>query len=343
MKLKPAQLAHYIKNNALPAVFFFVGDEPLQMMESGDLLRRFTQQQGYDEHTILTVETGFDWQSLSHVGQHLSLFSQRRFIELRLGDKVPPDAGLKAIKTYLAAPAEDTVLLISLTKWDSKFSSRKWFNHLEQNSITVIMRPLPVEQFPAWIKQRLNSVHIQCNTESIAIISERAEGHLLACAQEIEKLQLLYGEGKISSEQVMESVADSARFEVFAWIDTVLTGNIKRSTRLFYALRAEGYDPVLILWALQREIRTLTQIAQGLKQGVNADQLCKKYYVWSSRKSRVLKAVKRYSPHQWQQYLQHALIIDRMIKGIEKGNPWDALLQLSLHVAGIHLFGEQVE
>ena len=106
MKLKPAQLAHYIKNNALPAVFFFVGDEPLQMMESGDLLRRFTQQQGYDEHTILTVETGFDWQSLSHVGQHLSLFSQRRFIELRLGDKVPPDAGLKAIKTYRIATGE---------------------------------------------------------------------------------------------------------------------------------------------------------------------------------------------------------------------------------------------
>ncbi|OAD21795.1 DNA polymerase III delta subunit [Candidatus Thiomargarita nelsonii] len=87
-----------------------------------------------------------------------------------------------------------------------------------------------------------------------------AEGHLLACAQEIEKLHLLYGKAQIDTTQVLDAVVDSARFDVFNWVDTVLTGDVPRLVRQLQGLQAEGVEVILVAWALNKEIRNLSEI-----------------------------------------------------------------------------------
>ncbi len=339
MRLKSAQLGNYLKRQGLSAIYFLTGDEPLQMMECADSLRAFARRQGFTERVVLTVETGFDWSSLDQYANSLSLFATKRLIEIRLSNKSPGTDGTKALIAYTNNLPQDTVLLITADKLDASKQKTKWFKTLDEQSVVIQIWPLNISELPKWITQRMHQYGLQASSEAINMIAERSEGHLLACAQEIEKLRLLYGSGQIETAQVLEAVADSARFELFDWVDTVLAGNVQRCVRQLRGLQAEGVEPVLVAWALSREIRTLSQMTYALNTGKRQDQVFKTFRVWSTRKNVVSNAIKRYpKPRAWRNFLQKTLQIDRIIKGIGKGNPWDELQQLSLQVAGVKLF-----
>jgi len=340
MRLKSAQLGNYLKRQGLSAIYLLTGDEPLQMMECADNLRAFARRQGFTERVVLTVETGFDWGSLDQYANSLSLFATKRLIEIRLGNKSPGTDGTKALIAYTNNLPQDTVLLMTADKLDASKQKTKWFKALDEQSVVIQIWPLNISELPKWISQRMQQYGLQAASEAINLIAERSEGHLLACAQEIEKLRLLYGAGHIETAQVLEAVADSARFELFDWVDTVLAGNVQRCVRQLQGLQAEGVEPVLIAWALSKEIRTLSQMTYALNTGKRQEQVFKTFRVWSTRKNAISNAIKRYpKPRAWQKFLQRMLQIDRIIKGIGKGNPWDELQQLSLQVAGVKLFG----
>ncbi len=168
----------------------------------------------------------------------------------------------------------------------------------------------------------------------MTILAERAEGHLLAAAQEVEKLRLLYPEGQLNAEQVLESVADHARFEVFAWLDTVLSGNVPRLTRQLHSLRASGVEIFLIITLLERDVRMLCQVAHALQRGQAVPQVLKNYRVWGVRQKLVPQAVKRLRPAAWLNLLGQTARIDLIFKGMEAGDPWDAVLRVALQVSG---------
>ncbi|RKZ35782.1 MAG: DNA polymerase III subunit delta, partial [Gammaproteobacteria bacterium] len=339
MKLKPAQLNYYLKQQGLSAIYLLTGDDPLQMMECADTLRTFARTQGFTERVVLTVETGFDWSSLDQHANTLSLFATKRLLEIRLGNKSPGNEGTKALLAYTNHLPRDTVLLITVAKLDASKQKTKWFKILDQQGIVIQIWPLNLSELPGWISKRLNKHGLQASQEVINIIAERSEGHLLACAQEIEKLHLLYGAGQIDTAQVLDAVADSARFELFNWVDTVLAGNVQRSIRQLGGLQAEGVEPVLVAYALNREIRNLSQITYALKTGKRQEQVFKTYRVWATRKNAVSNAIKRHPQASvWRHFLQEMVQIDRIIKGMGSGNPWTELQRLSLKVAGVKLF-----
>ena len=81
MRIKADQLASNLNSKGLAAIYCISGDEPLQMLESADMIRQFALNNGVEERTVLNVEKGFDWHSLQQTGASLSLFSSRRLIE----------------------------------------------------------------------------------------------------------------------------------------------------------------------------------------------------------------------------------------------------------------------
>ncbi|EDN66846.1 DNA polymerase III, delta [Beggiatoa sp. PS] len=336
MKLKPPQLNHHLKQQGLAPIYLLTGDDPLQQMECADTLRNFARHQGFTERVVLAVETGFDWSSLEQYANSLSLFANKRLLEIRLGNKSPGNDGTKALIAYSNNPPADNVLLITADKLDASKQKTKWFTTLDNKGIVIQIWPLKISELPGWIAQRMKKYGLQAAPEAINLIAERSEGHLLACAQEIEKLRLIYGTGQINTAQVLEAVADSARFEVFDWVDTVLIGNIQRSVRQLQGLQAEGVEPILVAWALTKEIRILCQITYALKAGQRPQQAFKTFRIWSTRQTAFSNAIKRYPKLSvWRQFLQQTVQIDKLIKGAEKGNPWTELQRLSLQVAGL--------
>jgi len=340
MKLKAAQLSNHLKRQGLSPIYLLTGDEPLQMMECADILRSFARQQGFNERVVLTVESKFDWENLEEQADSFSLFANKRLLEIRLGAQSPGKDGAKALIAYSDNPPPDAILLITADKLDASKQKTKWFKILSERGVIIQIWPLNVSDLPGWITQRMRQSGLQASPEAINMIAERAEGHLLACAQEIEKLHLLYGKGQIDTAQVLDAVVDSARFDVFNWVDTVLTGDVPRLVRQLRGLQAEGVEVVFVTWALNKEIRNLCYMTYALQSGQNLAQIFRTYRIWALRQNVISRAINRYSkPRRWRQFLRDTVQIDRMIKGLESGNPWDELQQLSLRIAGVKLFG----
>jgi len=169
------------------------------------------------------------------------------------------------------------------------------------------------------------------------VLAEQVEGNLLAADQELEKLRMLYGEGEITAEQVVDAVSDSARFDSFALVDVALQGDPVRVSRILHGLKSEGEDVLHILGALMYQLRTLEKMANAVSNGQNLEQVFKQHRIWDKRKIVLNAGLKRHSLKRWQAFLLVAGRIERMCKGLATGKPWDELLQLTLRIAGVSL------
>ncbi|WP_434456938.1 DNA polymerase III subunit delta [Stutzerimonas urumqiensis] len=340
MKLNPAQLDKHLQG-PLASVYAISGDDPLLCQEAADAIRAAARQQGYDERQVFHVDTHFDWGLLVEAGASLSLFAQRRLIELRIPNGKPGDKGSTALLDYLARPADDTLLLVSLPKLDGSAQKTKWAKALIDGADAQFIQVWPVDpqQLPQWIRQRLAKAGLAADPQALDLIADRVEGNLLAAAQEIEKLKLLAEAGQVTVETVQSAVADSARYDVFGLIDAALAGEPAHALRMLNGLRAEGVEAPVILWALARELRQLANLAQLYGQGVPLERAFGQMRppIWDKRRPLIGKALQRQDSSRWRQMLTDAQVIDAQIKGQAAGDPWAGLASLSLQLAGKRL------
>ena len=333
MRLRAESLAEHLSRPLLP-VYWVSGDEPFQIDEACKQIRRAAQAQGYTERQVFHAERSFDWQQLRQSTENLSLFAERKLIELRLPSGKPGTEGSAALQDYVKAPPPDTVLLVISGKLEASQQKSKWFSAVEQTGAWLAVWPLEANRLPQWIAQRLRLRQMQASPEAIQLLVDRIEGNLLAADQELEKLCLLYGSGQIDVAQVQATVTDSARFDIFGLVDDALDGKHGRLARVMFGLRAEGMEPILVLWALHREIRALAQMARECEAGQSVDRVMASYRVWDKRKALVRKALQRGTARDWAAMLTTCSRLDRLVKGQGTGRAWDELLELAFALAG---------
>lgn len=340
MRLRPEQLLEPREADTSPLapVYLVSGDEPFQLEQVCHTLRSRARAEGYGDREVLHVDRGFDWQQLGSAADSLSLFATRRLLELRLPTGKPGDAGGKALKAWCAKPPPDTLLLIVAGKLEKAQQNTRWFKAIDAAGVVVQVWPLGPDRLPAWIRTRMQQRDMQPTPEALAMLVDRVEGNLLAADQELEKLRLLTGGGDISAAQVAAAVSDSARFDVFSLVDTALAGEVERAVRILRGLQAEGVEPILILWALGRELRSLCSMSRALQAGQAMGQVLGQFRVWDKRKGPVQAALRRYPLRRWQGLLWQADTIEKIIKGQAPGRVGDELLQLTLKIAGRPLF-----
>ncbi|MFM8443438.1 MAG: DNA polymerase III subunit delta [Methylococcus sp.] len=328
MKLGLEQLDRHLQGK-LGRAYVLSGDEPLQLMEAADAIRAAAKAAGYVNHERFHGDTGFDWNDFRASCDSFSLFGEPRLLDLRLPGK-PEKAGSEALIHFAEQPPEDALLIVSLPKLTQSDQKVRWFQALERVGVVVQVWPLEGEKLLRWLDRRLNSRGLLADQSGLRLLAARVEGNLLAAAQEIEKLQILHGAGQLSDEQILKSVADSARYDVFDLADQVLRGQAGKACRVLAGLRAEGIAAPVVLWALTRELRLLNQMKIALEEGAALDAVFAKHRIWDNRKPVLQQALKRLSRDQLRQSLLLAGKADWIIKGQEPGDDWDALLTLCL-------------
>ena len=118
---------------------------------------------GKTAREVLLAEGSFDWSALAAAGDTLSLFAERKLIELRLPSGKPGDAGSKAFSAYAAAPPPDNLLLLICGKLDKQQQGSKWFKALEsagaviqiQDAVLLTLNPAAAEKQGLTLPQAL--------------------------------------------------------------------------------------------------------------------------------------------------------------------------------------------
>lgn len=329
MRLKPEQLAAALQKGLAP-VYFISGDEPLQLGEMADAVRAAARKAGYDVREVLDADSGFSWNALTESAGSLSIFADKKIIDLRLPSGTPGTEGSKALIDYCEHLPEDTLLLITGAKLAGASLKARWFQALDKVGCVIQVWPLEGQDLIRWLQQRMERRGLQAETEGIKILASRIEGNLLAAAQEIEKLYVLYGTGHLTSQQIFDVVADSSRFDVFKLMDSVLAAKVGRIFKILSGLQAEGVAAPVVLWALTREARVLIRIKQALSQGQNRALVFKNNQIWDKRQQLVSDALNRLGESDLNSILTLSAKADRQIKGQQQGEPWETLLSVCL-------------
>src|ERR671923_58437 len=129
MQLRSGELDAQLKKSLLPA-YVIHGDEPLIAMEAADAVRAAARRSGYTERDVLEPGRGFDWSEFTHAMGSMSLFAEKKIVELRLPSGKPGNAGGEAIAAYCERPNPDQLLLVSLPRLDRSGQGSPWFNAL---------------------------------------------------------------------------------------------------------------------------------------------------------------------------------------------------------------------
>ena len=315
MRVRPEQLERRL-GHGLASVYVVHGDEPLQREESLDAIRAAARAAEFAERIVLHAESGFDWGELQTHAASLSLFAERRLIDLRMPGGSPGRDGGPVLAQYAANPPPDMVLLLSCRRLDRRSTSTKWFRALEGAGDVVEVFPVSARDLPRWIADRGAARGVAFERDAAGALAERSEGNLLACAQEIDKLRLLCEGRPVTVDDVMGTVADSARFGAFDLIDPALEGDGARSVRILRVLRDEGFEPIHVLGSLTWAIRGICGIAAGLEGGARLDDVLRGGFgAWWRRRHLVQRALSRMPRRGWVRLLGVAEGADRMLKG----------------------------
>jgi DNA polymerase-3 subunit delta len=319
------------KPQELARVTLVFGDEPLLIEEAADEVRSSALALGFEERLVLTVEPKFDWSRLDEAANSMSLFAARRLIDLRMPGGKPGDAGSQALVRFCVSTQADTALLLICGRLDGRTRQAKWFKAIEKTGRLAAQKSVPPPRLPSWIQARARAKGLTIDQDAAMLLSHYTEGNLLATAQEIDKLELLESEpGAIRYDDVAGSITDSARFNVYALVDHCLAGDAAKAVRSLTGLRHEGIEPIIIVWTLANQVRTLYGLSRAVAAGRPRAQLFKSFRIWSQRAPLVNSALDRFGERGWAARLQEIARLDRILKGRDPGFIWSGLEQACL-------------
>ena len=300
MQLRPEQLAAHLAK-PLAGLYVVHGDEPLLVIEAADAIRAAARAQGFAEREVLVAAANFRWDDLFLAAGNLSLFGGDKLVDLRIPTGKPGREGGEALQRYGKQLPQGVVTLLTLPQMDWQAKKAAWFSALVAAGVAIEANAPPLVQLPEWIAGRLRRQRQDAPREALEFIAAHVEGNLLAAHQEIQKLGLLYPEGTLTPAQIEAAVLNVARYDI-GKLRQALTGvDPARCARVIEGLKAEGAAPPLVLWAIATEARNLFQKVPDRRRAArNA--------------------------------LLHAARIDRIIKGVARGDLWDEFLQLSLRM-----------
>jgi DNA polymerase-3 subunit delta len=327
------------EQHSFKPLYIFSGDEPLLMMEAIDALRALARTGGFTEREVLVQDRYFDWAALINAGQTMSLFGDKRFVELRMPTGKPGRDGAESLKHFAeqinnTGNGVDTIICIILPRLDSKTKSSAWFSALDEAGMAIQIDSIDRLALPHWIGQRLKkqSQEVEAGESgqrALQFMSDQVEGNLIAAHQEIQKLALLYPAGQLSEEQIRSAVLKVARYDIFELTESMLSGDAARLNRMLDGLQGEGEPLPLILWSVSDELRTLHKVQSALLAGDALANLLRNYRIWGKREKLYPVALKRIAPKKLKQAMVLAANLDKQVKGLLvrdlPSNSWDGL------------------
>jgi DNA polymerase-3 subunit delta len=330
MKIRSRQLPAALAKGLAP-VYAVHGAEALLVLEAADRIREAARRAGCTERDVFFAEPGVDWSRLGAAASNLSLFATKRLMELRVPTGKPGVEGARAIEGWVKSLDSSTIGLVVLPELDWQQMKSRWLEALDAAGVVVEAKPVTRDELPAWLAERLGRQGQGASVETLEWLADRVEGNLLAAKQEVDKLSLLLPQGEVSLAALREAVTDVSRFERDNLIDAIHGEDPARIARIVESLEAEGEPLPLLLWTLAEELRLMMAVAKGDRP---------RRFLPPERVEALTRTARRHDAAAFGREVLRAHRIDRMIKGVETGEPWDALLELAMGLAGRPVLAE---
>lgn len=283
MRIYHNQVANTLNKNIAP-VWLVFGDEPWQKNDALSQIKSQAQQQGFSELIRFYVDEKFDWSLLEQEYNALSLFASQRIIELELSSNKIGDAGSKKLSQLCENLSPDVLLILHGAKLDAASQKRKWFKALEVKGVFLPIYDIEGKQLSQWIYQQAQQLNLNLHQDLTLMLAKLFEGNLLALAQEMTKLSLLFKQQQVTVDDAEKIIIKQAKFSAFQLTDAMLAGDIAKCVTMLEQLQQEGIAVAQLIWPIHKEISQLLAMQEQLTQGKAIAELFSQYRIWDKRK-----------------------------------------------------------
>ncbi|MDF7680420.1 DNA polymerase III subunit delta [Enterobacteriaceae bacterium ESL0689] len=328
IRLYPEQLRAQL-NEGLRTAYLLLGNDPLLLQESQDAIHAAAAAQGFTEHHTATLDASTDWQALFSFCQAMSLFSPRQTLLLILPEGGTSAAINQQLATLVTMLHDDLLLIVRGNKLTKTQENTSWMTALTHCAVQVSCQTPDHSQLPRWLAARARQDKIQLDEAASQLLCYCYEGNLLALSQALERLSLLWPDGKLTLPRVEQAVNDAAHFTPYHWLDALLAGKSKRALHILQQLQREGIEPPILLRTLQRELLLLVNLQ---RQSVNTPlrALFDKQRIWQNRRPLLSDALARLDAELLRQAVALLAQMEITLKQDYASPVWQELESLSL-------------
>ncbi|WP_312925394.1 DNA polymerase III subunit delta [Atlantibacter hermannii] len=328
VRVWPEQLRAQLKEG-LRAAYLLTGNDPLLLQESQDAIRQAAQEQGFDEHHTRQIDNQTDWEEIFSITRALSLFASRQTLLLVLPDNGPNAVINDKLAELVNLLHDDLLLVVRTAKLTKAQENAAWYGALSSRGVMVNCQPPEQAQLPRWVANRAKSRQLALDDAACQLLCYCYEGNLLALAQALDRLALLWPDGKLTLPRVEQAVNDAAHFTPFHWVDALLAGKSKRALHILQQLRLEGGEPVILLRTVQRELLLMVTLKRQSSH-TPLRNLFDQHRVWQNRRGLMTDALNRMSEDQLRQGVSLLSQIELTLKQDYGQSVWQELEGLSL-------------
>ncbi|MFJ5433047.1 DNA polymerase III subunit delta [Pectobacterium sp. CHL-2024] len=332
IRLYPEQLTAQL-HEGLRGCYLVFGSDPLLLQESLDSIKRVAQQHEFSEHFSFILDLHTDWDAIFSTCQALSLFASRQSLLLVLPENGPNAAMGENMVKLSGLLHPDILLILRGHKLTKAQENSAWFKALAQDSVYINCLTPEQAQLPRWVAQRAKSMKLTLDDQATQLICYCYEGNLLALSQALERLALLYPDGKLTLPRVESAVNDAAHFTPFHWLDALLAGKGKRAWHILQQLKQEDCEPVILLRTLQRELLQLLALKRRMSD-TPLRTLFDQQKVWQNRRDLLTQALQRLSLQQLQQAVRLLTQVEITLKQDYGQSVWSELESLAMLLCG---------
>lgn len=332
IRLYPEQLTAQL-HEGLRGCYLVFGSDPLLLQESLDSIKRVAQQHEFSEHFSFILDLHTDWDAIFSTCQALSLFASRQSLLLVLPENGPNAAMGENLVKLSGLLHPDILLILRGHKLTKAQENSAWFKALAQDSVYINCLTPEQAQLPRWVAQRAKSMKLTLDEQATQLICYCYEGNLLALSQALERLALLYPDGKLTLPSVESAVNDAAHFTPFHWLDALLAGKGKRAWHILQQLKQEDCEPVILLRTLQRELLQLLALKRRMSD-TPLRTLFDQQKVWQNRRDLLTQALQRLSLQQLQQAVRLLTQVEITLKQDYGQSVWSELESLAMLLCG---------
>lgn len=335
MKIPLNRLKQQLEESLSP-LYVISGDQNVLVREATELIQAKAKSEGFSEKKIITCSSKTDWGEIEVENNSLSLFAEKKIIEIRVSKKKLTKDESSILIDISNQLNMESIFVVVLPKLDKSALTTQWLKSLDQAGIIIQIWPILPHDMPKWIKSRLSLKKIEVSNDAIQLLSENAEGNLLAAEQEIEKLVLLDVKTEIGVSEMMSLISNSVKYDPYQFIDTLLLGKSGTSLKMLNNFQQEGTDEIFLLWLITKELRILYKVKGEPSSQTDPSQLLKENGIWEKRIPTFLSALRRLRATHLRMLISQACAIDKGIKGLRKSNVWHELSLLTLSITGVH-------
>lgn len=335
--LFPEQLQQHLNGQPLPAIILLFGEELLLRQDALSELRQYLKQRCGDEleRQRLIQQHDFDWQQLQDSGQSLSLFSQFRVLELELHDNKPGREGSDALTQYAQQPPAEQLLVVIGDRLKKEQQNSRWFKALSQRA-WLVRTPTPDRaRLPRFIHQRAQRYGLQLSSDALDLLAHWFEGSLASLDQELQKWSLLHNQETLDVAAVKQFMQDVSHFDAFSLQDSLLQNDWQQAAHRLARLLEEDVDRHQLLWVMQREVQTLSQVKTAQQSQLDSATIFRQQMIWPSQQPAYQQRAQRLP---WTALQQAQRLIQRLELALKNdtGEPVDTLF---MHCLGLLCVG----